>query len=43
MDQEILSDHPDGHRPSSLSGWRLKWYTIIFEADTKAANALMCC
>nr|NDG06828.1 ion transporter [Oxalobacteraceae bacterium] len=38
MDQEILSDHPDGHRPSSLSGWRLKWYTIIFEADTKAGQ-----
>jgi len=38
MKQEILSDLPDGHHPSSLSGWRLKWYTIIFEADTKAGQ-----
>jgi voltage-gated potassium channel len=38
MKQEILSDLPDGHRPSSLSGWRLKWYTVIFEADTKAGQ-----
>ncbi|MEK0434301.1 MAG: hypothetical protein RL369_350 [Pseudomonadota bacterium] len=38
MKQEILTDLPDGHRPSSLSGWRLKWYTIIFEADTKAGQ-----
>lgn len=38
MKEDILSDLPDGHRPSSLSGWRLKWYTIIFEADTKAGQ-----
>lgn len=38
MKQEMLTDLPDGHHPSSLSGWRLKWYTIIFEADTKAGQ-----
>lgn len=26
------------HRPIELTGWRLKWYTIIFEADTVAGR-----
>jgi len=38
MKEEILTNLPDGHHPSTLSGWRLKWYTVIFEADTKAGK-----
>jgi len=38
MKEEILTDLPNGHHPSTLSGWRLKWYTVIFEADTKAGK-----
>ena len=38
MKEEILTDLPDSHHPSTLSGWRLKWYTVIFEADTKAGK-----
>lgn len=34
---------PHSHTPSSLpekplSGWRLRWYTVIFEADTRAGR-----
>ena len=25
-------------QPIELTGWRLKWYTIIFEADTVAGR-----
>lgn len=28
----------DNTQPLQLSGWRLKWYTIIFEADTVAGR-----
>ena len=38
MSEQILSDHADSHRPTGLSGWRLSWYTVIFEADTKAGQ-----
>lgn len=26
------------NRPAKLGGWRLKWYTVIFEADTTAGR-----
>lgn len=29
---------PTPIHPSALSGWRLRWYTVIFEADTAAGR-----
>lgn len=34
----LLSDHPDAPFEKPLAGWRLRWYTIIFEADTRAGR-----
>ncbi|MCX7216265.1 MAG: ion transporter [Burkholderiales bacterium] len=38
MSSSSAMDQNDIRGPSSLSGWRLKWYVIIFEADTKAGQ-----
>jgi voltage-gated potassium channel len=38
MSTSSTADEHDIHHPSALSGWRLKWYTVIFEADTKAGQ-----
>jgi voltage-gated potassium channel len=33
-----MQDHAASHYTHALTGWRLKWYTIIFEADTAAGR-----
>jgi len=38
MSTSSTADEHGTHHPSALSGWRLKWYTVIFEADTKAGQ-----
>ena len=38
MSTSSTADEHDIHHPSALSGRRLKWYTVIFEADTKAGQ-----
>ena len=38
MRTSSTADEHGAHHPSALSGWRLKWYTVIFEADTKAGQ-----
>ena len=38
MSSSSATDQTDIQGPSTLSGWRLKWYVIIFEADTKAGQ-----
>ncbi len=38
MSTSSTADEQGTHHPSALSGWRLKWYTVIFEADTKAGQ-----
>ncbi len=38
MSTSSTADEHGAHHPSALSGWRLKWYTVIFEADTKAGQ-----
>jgi voltage-gated potassium channel len=38
MSTSSTADEHDIHHPSALSGWRLRWYIIIFEADTKAGQ-----
>ena len=38
MSSSTATDQNEIQGPSTLSGWRLKWYVIIFEADTKAGQ-----
>ncbi len=33
-----MSNTTDALYPAALNGWRLKWYTVIFEADTAAGR-----